>query len=444
MIEVNQHRSLEALRSLRDELDRLNRASQRRCPFTTFALLQNVVQNDEVFRRAGAPKPLFLTAHENGRLLGLLPLRATTERIGRVPYTKLEWLLTLEVDRPHLVARPEDERAVARAMWRYLARDVRWSMLELQQQDADSAMTAAMEATDAPRFYVRELASREGNVLQLKDAHGAPRFPDAAGYIQALSRKQRSNVKRSVLDTLARPGMTMLSSARGDVAPLLFDLYLDVERRSWKARSDAAVSRSTERIAYYRALFAADAPMKLCVDVLLEDGVPVAGHVTGTYEGAMYFLQTVYDERLDDVSPGTLMLLWSLKQAVGDGVLAFNMLPDFSYYKSRWLADVVPTKTLQVFRTGSLPWAKAMAGEVKRRVDARRGKTPTTSAALQNASKLEADRRADAPPPPPADRDLAARVLLEVDRLGVKPVTAAEQLKALPFDGAVRAKAKVA
>jgi hypothetical protein len=435
MIQIEAASSLDV--AVKDELDHLNRASARRCPFATPQLLETHVAHDDAFRTA---RPVFLLARECGRLAGVLPLRATTQKTAGVPWTKLEWALTLEVDRPHLVCHPDDEDAIARAMWRWLcAPRRRWSMLELSQQDEGAAMRVASEAIPASRFFARTLPSRDGNVLRLVDDAGAPRFADVGAYLQALSRKQRSNVKRAVLDTLARPGTTLVSSTTTAAARRLFELYLDVERRSWKVRGDAAIVRNPSRVAYYQALLDERQPLSLQVDVLLDQGVPVAGHVTGTFEGATYFMQTVHDERLDDVSPGSLMLLWSVKQAIDAKRAAFNMLPDFSYYKARWLADVVPTTTLQVFKKGTLPWTKAVLGDWKRRL----APPPPQTEVLQNASKQEAELKRSTTPPPP-DRELAARVLVDAERLGIRSWTAEELLRALPFDGAVRAKSPAA
>lgn len=435
MIEVRAHRSIEALRPLRDEMDALNRASRRRCPFTTPAFLENVVRNDEVFRGKAAPKPLFLTAHECGRLVGYMALRESKQRVGRLSYRKLEWLLTLEVDRPHLVCHPEDERAVARAMWRHLlARGRPWSMIELVQQDERSELFPLPDGLPVERFLVRTMEGRQCCPLRLREEGGAARFGDVAEYVAALSRKQRSNTKRAVLDLLQRPGVAFVSSDRPEAAKLLFELYLDVERRSWKSAGDAAIARSKARLDYYRALLDERQPMRLCVDVLLEDGIPVAGHIVGEYARRAFFLQTVYDDGMHELSPGTLMLLLSVKQAIERGVDEFDMLPDFAYYKSRWLADVVDTADVQVFRKGSLPWLKAVLGDFKRRVLAKDSARPQV---LQNPSKLEA-KRADGPPPPPPDRALAARVLAALAEMGVRPQSGEEVMASLPFEGAVR------
>lgn len=436
MIDVRSFSSLDELRAQADEIDALVRASPRRSPFQTAAFLANVVANDEVFRARPAPQPLFVAARDGGRLVGFCALRRTRQRTAGAPWTKLEWLLTLEVNRPHLVLRadasPAQRADVAAAVWRHLFDGGGWSMLELSQQDDACELWPPPARALPSTAYARLLPSREGNVLRLIDDGGAPRFPDLDAYVGALARKQRSNVKRACLDLLARPGVSLLTSSDPAAARLLFDLYLDVEKRSWKARGDARIQRSDARVAYYRGLLDARQPMKLQVDVLLDDGVPIAGHVTGDYEGATYFLQTVYDERAEELSPGSLMLLWSVRDCLQRGARCFDMLPDFSYYKSRWLADTVTTSTLQVFRAGTVPWAKALVGEARRRLRP----PPPPTLATENASKRAAD--AVVVPAPPPDRDLAARVLLALEERGVRPIPAAALRAALPFADAVR------
>jgi hypothetical protein len=54
-----------------------------------------------------------------------------------------------------------------------------------------------------------------------------------------------------------------------------------------------------------------------------------------------------------------------------EGRTEFNFLNGFAAYKTRWLAEVTPTRIVQIYRRGSLPdWRRRM-GDLKRRLERR-------------------------------------------------------------------------
>jgi hypothetical protein len=191
-------------------------------------------------------------------------------------------------------------------------------------------------------------------------------FADAKAYAAAMSQKMRWNVKKQLKTLFAAPGLTALVSSKPAARAALYELFLDIERRSWKTRGSAGVGSREET---YRAVLADPAsPLELFVAVLLLDGLPIGGSVWGTYGNNSYYFQSVYAESHEALSPGTLMTWLPIQSALATRRAQFNMLPDFSYYKSRWLAETIETETLQVFRVGSRYHLKAMLGDFKRKI----------------------------------------------------------------------------
>ncbi len=352
MIEVRSHASLAELDP--KAMEALNLASRRASALASPYWLEQFILHDRDFRGLAA-RVVILAAYDGQRLTGYLPLKQTVDGNGR----KLSCLITLEAERPQAVALPEDEARVAQAFFRYLVhRRDEWDLLELIQQDPPSPLFAGPDFPLA-HHWLRRLPDRENNVLQVK-------FPDAKAFAAALSQKMRWNVKKQLKTLFAVSGLTAMVSSKPAARATLYELFLDIERRSWKERGAAGVGSREET---YRAVLLDPAcPIELFVLVLFLDGLPIGGSVWGHYGQHSYYFQSVYAESHAALSPGTLMTWLPIQSALATKREQFNMLPDFSYYKSRWLAQTVPTQTVQLFRVGSRYHLKAVLGDFRRKI----------------------------------------------------------------------------
>ena len=82
---------------------------------------------------------------------------------------------------------------------------------------------------------------------------------------------------------LAAGDVQLLTSSDPETLAPLFELYRSVEAHSWKARSDVAFAGRNRWIEYYRGLMDVGQPMRVAIHVLLLDGVPIAGLITGAF-----------------------------------------------------------------------------------------------------------------------------------------------------------------
>ena len=149
--------------------------------------------------------------------------------------------------------------------------------------------------------------------------------------------------------------------------------------------------------------------------MLCLDGLPIGGSVSRTGRPATTSSGLASREAL---SPGTLMTWLPIQSALATRRSQFNMLPDFSYYKARWLAETIETETMQLFRVGSRYHLKAILSTFRGRI--LKGNRATK--VLANPYKEAAGKAAT-----PAEVDRA-----RIDAL----VTAARAAGATELDGA--------
>lgn len=392
-------------------LEGVNANSPRASLFASPAWLSHFIAHDGGFRARGAT-PYVLTAWEGRLLKGYLPLKATTDHLGR----SLSSLITLEVERPRVVAAAEDEERVTQAFFRFLLhRADEWDLLEFVQQDEGSPLFAG-PAELGSRHWLRRLDDRQNNVIALP-------FPDGAAYAGSLSQKMRYGTRRLLKRLLATPGLTMWRGKNPASRSALFEVFRDVERRSWKDRAHAGVG---ERHETYRAALA-DPSFESVVCIVCIAGLPIAGSIWVHYGKTTFKLQTIYAESHEDLAPGTLMSCVPIGDAIARRSVAFDLLPDFSHYKSRWGAKAIDTQRVQLFRVGSLRHLKAVAGEFWRRVDPR---PPVRAPEGKNPYRVAAGRAAG-----PASVDLPAleRLLATARAAGAIEQDAAAVAAGNPF-----------
>jgi len=207
--------------------------------------------------------------------------------------------------------------------------------------------------------------------------------------------------------------------------PLMLDLYLDVERRSWKSQVQGTIGRDPRRVAFFRGMFEPDQPMQLGIGLLIRDGVPIAGCITSGYEKKLYGLQVVYDDQFARFSPGSVLFAMMMKDAIDRGWECLNLMSGFSYYKTHWLAETVECQTAQVFRVGSPLFYRAILGELRRTL--RERLLPPAEQAEGNVLRRQVEAEAgDDQAPVEVDRRFLEPRLAMLSTLEVRAYTPAD------------------
>jgi len=412
--------SLEDLAEEREQLNAINHASRLPDPFSTFEFYELYFQHDEFFRHGVDTELWFLTVREEGRIIGYLPLRRVRDRALGIGCWKVEFFATHDNDRPHLVARPADEERCRDAVFRWLhERRSQWSFLELKQQPADSNLRKT-RVFSAPRYYVRSFPNLENGSIEV-------RWNTLRDWFGELSKKMRKNLGRQFRALAAMGRLEHLASSDPAATPLLFELYCTIEARSWKASADAAISRSSRRVEFFRELLTPRSPMRVRIDLLLLDGVPVAGLLCGAFERRLYGLHTVFDNAYAQVGPGGSALLFGMREAIEGGYLGFNLLSGFRYYKTRWQAEVTRTEAVQVFRVGRARFFQALLGGLRRSLLSDQEEDVDFNLARRESARVIAPIAA-------GERARIESLVAELMQLGVLLEGPAELARALPFD----------
>lgn len=382
----------------------LNERSRRPSPFFTPEYMQTYLAHNERYAR-DEMEPFFLLVRRraSGEVIGALPLKRVWDRLRHVPFRRIEFLVSSEVDLPSLLASPEDEMAVARAAMRAIARSLcSASSVVLINQPETSPLYRAREEACAPWANVRDSAGMPLSSIRMT-------YPDPSAYFHSLSHKMRSNVSRLARRLLAVGPIEYVTSSNPSALPDLFALYLDVESRSWKRDTDASLRRHPARVELYEEVLRRSSPVRYHVDVMLLSGEPIAAQLSMHYRDRMFAMETCYDERFEDFGPGNLMLFLAISRSIRLGVVEMSLHGHFDYYKHRWLGESIPTRDVRILRRGSVPHVGALAGAALRRMRGQRERPVGVPAGHAEHAGNGAGTR-PLRPPSPRTVELAAKV----------------------------------
>jgi len=422
VLDVHLIHAREALAPGRSQLALLHRSSARQSPFTTLEFYEAYLAHDEFLRQGVDLEVWFLLAFESGAPVGYLALRRTLDGVGPLKAPKLEFLATHDVVQPHVVCRPEDEARCVEAFYRaLLERKSEWSMLELKQQEPGAALLPPPGVT-LPAHYFRTFEAQTVSVIP-------NRFASFEGYLAGLDKKFRANVRRQLRHLLAAGEVRVLYSTDPAATPAMLELYLDVERRSWKTRVAGTIGRDPRRVAFFRSLLAERLPFRVGVGLVLLDGLPIAGCVTNLEGDTLYLPQVIFDDRFSKLTPGYLIFPLLVREAIERGCASLNLMSGFSFYTVKWGAEVVDCRSVQLFHQGSLLFFKALAGELRRELERRLG--GPARVADGNVAKHESEARAEEPDEgeeelPGADRRFVDALLSSLATKQVRITNAAE------------------
>jgi CelD/BcsL family acetyltransferase involved in cellulose biosynthesis len=381
LIEVRCLHTLEEIAALREQIDALNLASARPDPFSTFEFYENYLRNEERFPRGKGLRPWFLVAFAAGRLVAYLALKQVAHRVMGLRALQIDWLTAHTADRPHLVAEVGYANEATEAFYAYLLERKReWSLLEFQQQDEASPLFPPPATPALEGCRVRHWPNMENGTIPV-------RWDTVHAYFKAFSKKFRSNVSRQIRTLFSAGEVECLMSSDPAITPYLFELYRIVESRSWKSTADAAIGRDPKWVEYTKGLLGARQPMHLSIHVLLLDGVPIAGLINGSFQKGLYALHMTYDQGLSRLAPGGAVLLMGMRQAIDGRFAFFDLLWGFGYYKTRWLAEMTETRSVQIYRKGGIFFWRRMLGDLKRRLP---GRGTAQESALFNPASRDA------------------------------------------------------
>jgi CelD/BcsL family acetyltransferase involved in cellulose biosynthesis len=253
-----------------------------------------------------------------------------------------------EVDRPSILRRGDDKEAVA-AVFKYLfEHGSLWDAVSLYEQPRDGLVISTVKELVNDQVLI---GIAPGPPCAWIDVHGSW---DA--FLAARSRNLKKNLKRK-LKKLEEVGEVKFTTY--DTWPELvdgFEVYRQVEGRSWKPTSKLGVAKSKKYWDYYSALLYEFGPRrKLHIRTLSVDGKPIAATFGLLDAGRFLSLHIAHDLDYAQFSPGVLLTAYELEEAHRrPDYSAYEFLGGFLDNKLSWTSTARETQQLYLYQRNAL------------------------------------------------------------------------------------------
>jgi len=286
--------------------------------------------------------------------IGLLPLIRNHERRNGV--RRLELLTVPDTQITDVVAAKQDITDVCEAVARHLAARKDWDVLWLDYLAPDGAVI--QELLPALR--------RHGIRVETGDCRNNPcislngRWSD---YYLGRSRrlKKANNLAANRLTKAGDISIEWLRpNTHGDAQiEAALEAVIDISSRSWKQTTTNSLDHPGPQ-AFIRALSSAGARRGwLSIWMLRLDGEPIAMEYQLIDDGQIYALRADFDQRYDNLSPGSHLFRQLIEALFDRGYKRYNLGPGENPYKRRWTDVSTPLHQAVAYNTtlrGSYTW----------------------------------------------------------------------------------------
>lgn len=273
---------------------------------------------------------MVVEVRDRGSLIGIAPLLIYPRDSERV----LAFAGGGISDYLGLLYSPGRELDVVRAMLACVRESADWSLLELTDICANSALLNIEPFRD----YIAEHDSC--SVLHLRAS--------VDELLQTLSKRQRANL-RNARSRLQRAGVWQFELATPDTLPEFLDDLFRLHTARWSQSGESGVLHDECTRAFHRA----------CAPPLLANGVlklyrlrlqnrTIAVVYSLWDRDAVYCYLQGFNPEFSFVSPGTLLMFHVIEQAVEHGICRFDFLRGTESYKQHWRAQRQATYRVRV------------------------------------------------------------------------------------------------
>ena len=290
---------------------------------------------------------LLAVGHDaSGQLAWVWPLRRQRVRRARIGWRRIGPLLNLYSLHDGLLAR---DASAARAQ--------AWALLQRQAPAWDWLEIDALVDGEAALDDWQQRATAAGLRQVIEPMHRSPwlrRTGTLAELMPALSHNMRRNVRVALrdLDAGLAPGggLTWQVFETAQQMPALFEVVLDIERRSWKHAAGTAITTRDWEERYYRSLLGGlGRAGQVIGHVLCKDGQPVAHAIDLRSGSCIYGIKSSHDQAHDRLAPGRLLLAGTLRRYFDDPTVSeYDFLGDDEPYKLAWNPQVRQHRRLRI------------------------------------------------------------------------------------------------
>jgi CelD/BcsL family acetyltransferase involved in cellulose biosynthesis len=166
-------------------------------------------------------------------------------------------------------------------------------------------------------------------------------------YLERLSRSHRKHMRCSERRYVDDGRAVLRQATTVTEASQALELLIELHQRSWRARGKPGAYASSRFMAFHRETVPRMFEQGMLQFNWIElDGKPIAAEYQLVGNGVLYAYQGGFDPDHQDAEPGRLSTSAVLRQAIQQGLHAYDLLRGDEPYKAHWRAE--PQRMLRV------------------------------------------------------------------------------------------------
>ncbi|MES2304411.1 MAG: GNAT family N-acetyltransferase [Gemmatimonadota bacterium] len=292
-----------------------------------------------------------LTGRSNGKLVAVLPLYLSSERVARVPARVLRFVSTGEAefeetcpDYLDMLCSSAHATEASAAMWRHIMASTDWQALDLLEMSVNSTFLAAAEPPGSPTPPIR---------LDRGECPRADIAQGVEGLLPQLSAKTRRNTRRLLRD-VAADNLTLAIADTPASAASAFDDLVALHTARWKVDDKPGAFESPRFLTMHRNLALQWTESGRAILATLREQDRSIAVIYGFTQGQeFHFYQCgVTRERLASVhSPGIAANLLLMDVLSTRGITVYDFLRGGQSYKHDYRTNGTRLTRLRLLRS---------------------------------------------------------------------------------------------
>jgi len=217
--------------------------------------------------------------------------------------------------------------------------------MELARIPAESPLIPALRAAIKGRGFVSVRLATPSPTIAL-----GPEWQDPESRVSSRRRSDFRRAERRAAE-FGAVSYEMLAPSP-EAFDALFDEAVAVEAKSWKRAAGTAIACDPAKEAFFRTyLRSACTRGQGRIAVMRIDGKIMAMQLAVEWAGRYWLYKIGHDEAYGRCSPGTLLMLHALRDAVGRGLVGFELMGE----SEAWIADLWTREARECVRVRTYP-----------------------------------------------------------------------------------------
>ena len=302
---------------------------------------------------------LLLSVWKEGRLTGMAPLSRSGFFFGKIPARTYRSLSGIHSGRYDILLDDTDPERASKAMWRRLAADQWWDVIEVQDVPADGDFFRLMKHANASGFLTGVWPTRKMPFIKIPE-----RDKDPFSNCPKHSKKDRSKMK-SKLTKLNSEGRVSFDTIESNHEHALRE-FIELENSGWKGTNGSAIASNPTTRRFYELMCAGLSSRGLVrIYEMRFNEKLIASDLGFIMNGAFFSVKVAYDESFSRYSPGQLLNRHIIEDLWANGFKIYDLMGAKMPYKMVWTSEVREHSHCYIFRPtlkGKLLHAATMRG----------------------------------------------------------------------------------